>query len=189
MAASNYELTAAPVTLITHAGTQIANIQCAQCGGRETWRINGRRPPPEILPKHFQQKGWSTRKRPTCPACTIKNKEAQKMNAKVEPLVKAHTPAANSDAARKNKRLVIVALEDYFDEAAKRYRSGKSDEAVAEELSLAPAFVKMVREEFYGKLAEPEDIAQMRDELAKLMINVSNAQKRLADLTQRNGWV
>lgn len=94
----------------------------------------------------------------------------------------------DSDAARKNKRLVVLALEDYFDEATRRYRDQHSDQSVANELDLAPIFVAKVREEFYGKMAEPTEIESLRSDLAALMATARNIETRLADLSKRNGW-
>lgn len=98
------------------------------------------------------------------------------------------TNASSTDAAKKNKRTVIIALEDYFDEAARQYRNGQSDDKVAEELGLAPAFVAMVREEFFGKLAEPSEVQAMRSEVAALEKSVAGIKARLDTLVSRNGW-
>ena len=96
--------------------------------------------------------------------------------------------AADSDAARKNKRLVIVALEDYYDEAECRYRDGHTDAAVAKELDLAPGFVALVREEFYGKMAPPTEIDDLRQRLASVETLASELRKRLDALAAKNGW-
>lgn len=182
---ASYMRLSAPVEMLTCSGRLTARITCNGCGSHEEWSINGRAPPPEQLPAHFKKRGWQIRNRTTCPHCAIKSKEKPMSKpATVTPI----SVAANTDAAKKNKRTVIIALEDYFDENARQYRDGQSDDKVAGELGLAPAFVAMVREEFFGKLAEPSEVQAMRNEVAALEKSMAAVKARLETLVARNGW-
>lgn len=89
---------------------------------------------------------------------------------------------------KKNKRLVILALEDDFNEQEKAYRPGKSDKTVADELGVSPGFVCTVREEFYGKLAEPDEIGSLRADLAIVRKLADDIEGKLTGLCNRNGW-
>lgn len=109
------------------------------------------------------------------------------LKAPAKPAVSASASVAPEDAKR-NKRIVIVALEDYYDEAKRAYRDGRSDAALATELDLAPTFVASVREEFYGKMAEPDGVAALRAELANAVKSVEAINRKLDDLCARNGW-
>ena len=97
-------------------------------------------------------------------------------------------PAPSADAQKKNKRLVLLALEDCFDERVMRYRPGNDDASVAKELDLSPAFISSVREEFYGKLAEPEGISDLRMELEGLRAAVAAAERKFETLCRKHGW-
>lgn len=111
--------------------------------------------------------------------------------ATVTPL-KQEPKIIDADALKKNKRLVILALEDYFDDANKRYRDGKSDHGVAEELSLAPAFVSAVREEFFGKLSQPKEITEVQEMLHQLTVEfgarVNQLETTISTLSKKHGW-
>lgn len=175
---------AAPIEPTLTAGGVLARVVCVSCGTKGEWRITQRRPPPEILPKHFITQGWDLRRSPTCPECAKKRKSKMSSNAPTN----APSATANSDAARRNKRLVIVALEDYFDEAGRCYRGASSDKTVGDELGLAPAFVASVREEFFGKLAEPDDVTKLRNEVAAIAARTQAITEEISRLRQKNGW-
>lgn len=107
----------------------------------------------------------------------------------IVPMPKPEPVIANTDAAKKNKRLVVVALEDYYDESKNRYRDQFDDVSVAKELGLSPAFVASVREEFYGKMAEPDEVTALRGEVSKLMMAAQEINSKLDGMAKRNGWV
>lgn len=78
--------------------------------------------------------------------------------------VPVHAPA--SDAARKARRLVYMALEERYDDAAKRYRPGHSDATIAKELGVSVESVKATRESDFGPLGVPPELESMMGELA-----------------------
>lgn len=184
MAGASFVRDCEPITILSLRGTMKARAECAACGVHRDWEITTRAPP-ERVRKHYAGLGWGIGRRLTCPEC-MKKKEKPKMS--VVPIAKPEPVAANTDAAKKNKRLVIVALEDYFDESTKRYRDSHDDDTVAKELGLAPGFVAMVREEFYGKMAEPDEVTALRGEVSKMMAAAQALTTKLADMAKRNGW-
>lgn len=184
MASVSFMRDCEPISILSLRGNMKARAECAVCGVHHDWEV-ANRVPPERVRKHYSGLGWHIGRRLTCPDC-MKKKEKPKMS--VVPIAKPEPVAASTDAAKKNKRLVIVALEDYFDEATKRYRDSHDDDTVAKELGLAPGFVAMVREEFYGKMAEPDEVTALRGEVSKLMAAANAITTKLSDLAKRNGW-
>lgn len=159
-------------------------MTCHICGTTDHWTAAQLVGPQTAIPKVIHM-GWSVDRKLTCPACI----EAKR---KVVPM-KLVTPVAEAAPVdlgqmKKNKRLVIAALEDYFDEASRRYREGKSDKDISEELGLSEKFVSTVREEFFGSIAEPEDIATFRAQLDAAKQLVADLDRQLVGLCQRNGW-
>lgn len=114
------------------------------------------------------------------------------------------TAAQASEAARNAKRLAMIALEDLFVDG--RYKTGASDEKIAKDCGISTVKVAEIREEFFGPIKEPNEIASARAELATLENRiatferdaaktvdewrtlVSSHRQRLADLIKRNGW-
>lgn len=162
-----------PVLLEPVGGGMCASVICHQCGTSDEWRLS-RIPPPDILKKHFIIRGWQLRKKPVCPACQAQKKERPAMPA-VSP-----QPAA-SDAMKKARRLIYMALEDYYDEAARRYREGHSDESIAKETGASLAVVRSIREADFGPLGPPSEFAALQAEVESL-------RARLTEICTRNGW-
>lgn len=104
-----------------------------------------------------------------------------------------------SDAARKAHRLVMQCLEDYYDEQSKRYRPGRSDKGIAEETGASEASVKKTREEYFGPLGEPEELAELRSMMDKFQKDISGyvqlmndglgvIQRKMQRICEKNGW-
>jgi len=169
------------------------NLICAQCGAKSTI-TDSRRLPPEAVCSRFHRQGWVTGGRPMCPSCAsskrprlvidnLKFVEAEEMSAE-----KVIEDAATSEAAKKAKRLIYFALEDYYDDVAKRYKDGRSDKSVAAEIGVAEAFVKKIREEDFGPLSEPDEVAKLRADLSALSSEIGKLTTKLNDLCVKNGW-
>lgn len=164
-------------------------MTCHLCGTTDHWTAAQMVGPQTALPKVIQM-GWRADGKVTCPACIAAKRK--KPEGKVVPM-KLVTPVATAgevdlDQMKKHKRLVILALEDYFDEAARRYREGKTDKVIAEELDLSEAFVAKVREEFYGAIAEPEEIVWFRTQIATCLQACADLERQLEVMCKRNGW-
>ncbi len=187
MASVMYSAAAKPFEVISAPGSQIARAVCSQCGGHHEWRM-GTRMPPERIHRYFAEHGWINRRRLTCPDCAKpKPKEPKMTDTTTRPALSA-VPAPNPDVQKRHKRLVLLALEDCFDEKTMRYRPGHDDASVAKELDLAPAFVITVREEFFGKLAEPEGVAEMRAKIEGLTAQLNDVRKQFLTLCGKHGW-
>lgn len=70
-----------------------------------------------------------------------------------------------SEAAKKAKRLIYQCLEDYYDDKAKAYRPGYSDERVAKETGAAVGFVREIREADFGPLGCPPELQAVAAEI------------------------
>lgn len=188
MATVSFIRDCSPVEILDMRGNLKSRLQCSSCGAHEEWDV-ANRVPPERVRKYYLAKGWSLAGRPRCPACQSRKKEPKPMATVTNIEPKATAPiAANTDAARKNKRLVIVTLEDCYNETKRRYNDGHSDATVAKELDLVPGFVALVREEFYGKMAEPSEITELRAKLSELTTAAADLSAKLTSLCARNGW-
>lgn len=184
-------------------GRFVARLECASCGAVETITSTSLRDPRQIS-ADFRARGWESGKRPACPNCIKARRE--KITVKASPAtvtpIKASNEAPEGGNAKRNERLVIAALEDYFDEKAHTYRNGKSDKLIADELSLSVDFVVTVRETWFGKLGEPDEVSALRAELEKVRAAIETVQKtidlawesgdavssKLDALALRNGW-
>lgn len=93
-----------------------------------------------------------------------------------------------SDAAKKVKRMIYQALEDYFDDAKGCYRDDKSDATVAKELGTSEKFVKAIREADFGALKEPEELAELRAQISAAMSELGKMQTRIDQIARRGGW-
>jgi hypothetical protein len=162
---------------------------------------------PNGIAKMMLNQGWTVGSKPICPSCGRKEKKVTSpQNATTKPR-QSHgeavaTPKAEiaaSDAARKAHRMVMMALEDYYDEAAKTYRQCYNDKRIAEETGASEAHVRQTRESYFGPLGEPAEIQIIRDEIAALRTRLDEItlniaaeigalQSRLRNLSAANGW-
>ncbi len=128
--------------------------------------------------------------------------------AKVVPMATVEsqpvTPAATatmSDNAKRCHRLVMQALEDFYDEKQKCYRPGHSDTSIANEIGVSKASVIKTREEYSGPLVEkmpPEvgelirEIRVLKGELANFyedkMKAINSLDSRIVNLCRNKGW-
>lgn len=138
--------------------------------------------------RSLEKLGWSNVKgRLRCPACEAKRLEKTRaeagkvvaMQAKVET-----KPAAVREPSGPQKRLIILALEDAYDDAAKRYKGAATDATVAADLGggVMPGWVSAIREEMFGP-AGNEEIEAIKREIEDLMhstaARASELQKRI----------
>lgn len=104
-----------------------------------------------------------------------------------------------SDAAKRAKRMVYQALEDYYDDTKKAYRPGYSDESIAKETGAALDFVRRIREEDFGPLGVPPELQTLIDHAASLREEIGTAfasyqsrldsfNSRITTLCRAQGW-
>jgi len=181
------------------------------------WNPNG-------VAKKMLKDGWIMGNKLTCPGCTRissaksrgakalaesmtpqqrtdrARKAAQARWSKEEPEQVEATPMDEmTPAAKKAHRMVMMMLEEQYDETHKRYRSGWNDERIAKECGTSKASVAKTREEFFGPAGIPEEAAKLRDGIEHLRKEAAASHadfdKRLAALSSRfetammrNGW-
>ena len=212
----DYLAKAAPVEPLFHAGRMVARITCSQCGSKEEWAIAHSKPPPDILGKHFSNKGWYVRKRPLCPSCCVQSDPSADDRPKVEsdppatnlPLAaalrraltekKETTPMSNvaplkteqapTEAVKAARRKANEFLMFHFDVEKGRYEDGWSDERVAKDSGMPVAWVVKRREEEYGALKQPSEFAEIRAQAAALASEIGKLNARLEILRRENGW-
>lgn len=91
-----------------------------------------------------------------------------------------------SDAARAQRRLAFIAIEEVYDDVALRYRPGHSDASIAKAIGCAEGLVATVRAENYGPAAPPEppEVSRLRQDIAALAGSIKILEADVADLQQ-----
>lgn len=144
------------------------DIRCSGCNATDHWSF-GTVLAAETVVAKARRNGWETGKRPVCADCRSKAKERKDvgtMELKEAAAKGAAAAVAASDAAKRAKRMVFMALEDYYDDGKRAYKPGWSDERIAKELGLSEATVANIRDENYGPAGEPPEIEKLRAEFA-----------------------
>lgn len=163
------------------SGKFCLRANCAQCGGHQDWKSD-RLYEPSAAVKRAKSQGWRIAKRIVCPTCQT-HKEKPIMNASVTPLKSAQTPDV-----RQQRRDAHTMIELYYDLASSTYKDRYSDEKIAKETGLPKEWVAKRREDEFGPIKEPNDLAVIRQEVATAKGVWEQAVKKLDDLCVRNGW-
>lgn len=162
---------------------------CRKC--QSIWVFEfAQRVAPEEAAKKARRDGWTTGKKFVCPEC--QQKERMRMEPKP-------TVVEMSDAVRKAQREAMELIEADYDMVAKRYRGKTTDKIIADTCKLSEKRVAELREQFFGPLAEPSEIEDIRKEMAKVHADVEAAMRsfeasqkllssRLDSLIAANGW-
>lgn len=205
-----------------HGGRFVVSATCERCAIVSQWTTS-RAFDSDVVVAKARRAGWKTGKHVVCAECQ-KIRKGPKMTETPKPAAEAAPapkpdPAKSepSDAAKRARRLIYMALEDYYDDTAKRYRAGHSDASIAEEVGVAVSVVAAIRESDFGPLGVPEEIADLQraifqtqdfinDEVRKLLADMKAVEERLnramtdakerqeglasklEALRQRNGW-
>lgn len=181
--AKSYLSKAAPVEPTIQHGRVVARLTCSECGAKDEWTVASKMPPPEILTKHFSNKGWSVRKRPTCPNCNAPKEKPVMSN--VAPIKTEQAPTEAVKAARRKANEFLMF---HFDVENGRYEDGWSDERVAKDSGMPIAWVVKRRDEEYGPLKEPGEFAEIREQAKVLASEIGKLNARLAMIAKSNGW-
>lgn len=142
--------------------------------------------------KKLLAKGWSyVRRRLRCPTCT-KRRSIIAQQTKEDTMSKGMTmkdlsqladlagsaapPPSPSEAplpepTGKQTRLMMMALEEVYDDVNKRYRGDSTDKTLAEELGdgIRPGWVAKLREQFFGPAGGNEEMERLRADIAAWM--------------------
>jgi hypothetical protein len=171
---------------------------------------------PEGLRRKLETDGWTLARVRQCPACNAAKSQTKentpvaieqpKLAVVATPPATTAAPMSPTDAARAMRRAVLQWLDEAYDVARSAYRTGITDATIATETGAAPALVKQMREENYGPLLVPTEIAELVEELAAIRREASEArdgldvklsglngramaaEQKLARLAQKNGW-
>lgn len=179
--ADDYIRRASPASLSIHCGAIISRMACASCGANDEWRINGNKPPAEIIPRHFANKGWNLHRRPVCPSCQAKKKEKPIM---IKPKLES-VPTFDAKAARREAHDLIAMT---FNIPTGQYNDGYSDERIAKETGIGVDWVKQRREDEFGPLKEPDELTAMRKQLAEAAAKVESIKSQFDQLCAAKGW-
>lgn len=138
--------------------------------------------------RDLEKLGWSNVKgRMRCPQCEAKRIEKTRSEAGkvIDMQAKVETkPAAVREPSGPQKRLIILALEDAYDDGAKRFKGAATDASVAKSLGdgIMPGWVSAIREEMFGP-AGNEEIEAIKREIEDLVhstaARASELQKRI----------
>lgn len=154
MASGRFIRDCQPVELLTKGGVEFARALCSQCGAHTEWAFPTRMPP-EGIKRHFIQTGWLLRNRVTCPDCTTNKKEKKPMATPPQKNTEI-APSFDAKAARRDAHDLIAIS---FDIQSGQYRDDYSDDRIAKETGLSVEWVKQRREDEFGPLKEPCELA------------------------------
>lgn len=181
----------------TNAQRTFFRVECSKCGAEglvhKTAIKNTREGAEErIVASTLRREGWdigNNLRKPVCPECQAKEaarrtaakaglrliqSEMEEMKPDLKPVpdapVKAEPPPQPKPA---DNRRIMAALDDAYDEKAGGYSRGESDDKVANSLNVPVAWVREVREKFYG--------AAMPAEVAVLLPSVTQLENRITE--------
>lgn len=152
---------------------------------------------PDAIAKLMLHKGWTIGRNLTCPDHCRKSERPKKTGP--QPMEETKAKPAPSEAAKKAHRMLMMALEDYYDESTKQYRDGFSDARLAADCGCSEQHVRDTREQYFGPLTVPNDVAEfrsslnsLRNEASQMAASVNKSiqamEQRLDRLCKRNGW-
>ena len=154
-------------TTIKHPGSPNQpgyQIICSKCNkiGKVTANNHSGSMPPEALAAKFRNAGWIVGPYPgkdVCPECQEKAKKPKSAENNVvtmtPPTIVADAPRAMS---KDDGRVIFAKISDVYLDETKGYSAGWSDKRVAEDLGVPLAWVKSVREEWFGKEGSNEEL-------------------------------
>lgn len=211
-------------------GGLIVDLPCRHCGLIEKVFHSANRMPPEKISRVLKTRGWTIGNRANKHECPVHtsyhaNDQAKElpmpandappprtispMRAAPIPPPPVPAPAVPTHDARAARREAWEWLNEGFDPEAGRFKPGINDATIAKETGLSEEAIAAIRDENFGPLKEPEEIAELRKELGELeadmqkalgeMTEIANGvsrmgerimafNTRLSDLSRKNGW-
>lgn len=163
--------------------------------------------------KKLQPRGWSfVGRRLRCPVCTEARRKNKSTNqqTKEDTMSKGMTTKELSqlgaiagsavapspseaplpEPSAKQTRLIMMALEESYDDTNKRYRGDSTDKTLAEDLGdgIRPGWVARLRDQFFGPAGGNEEMERLRADIAAWMKAgndlAEQANRAKADLAQ-----
>lgn len=87
-----------------------------------------------------------------------------------------------NEPSRKQKREIMDLLEEVYDTENERYRSGDTDDSVADVLGVMPGWVTRLREEFFGPVGESQEMVDLSKELSAMRIDAAAMMERATEM-------
>lgn len=152
-------------------GTSVADVICDCCGHKEQHRCQYQGTFPNAKPNVGQvlrricPMGWQQVKNKLhCPSCAA---ERKKPKPKGKPMSPSTTPPKKPDG--KQKRLIIMMLEEAYDDAKQRYKDDHTDATIARDCGkgFMPGWVAEIREAMFGPEGN-EEVELIKKEIAAL---------------------
>jgi hypothetical protein len=157
-----------------------AKVICDDCGREEVFACDYDKsgsPNEAQARRKAQSLGWAYVKRKLrCLSCEAKRKTTEK-ESDVQISAKPREPDG------KQKRLIILALEDAYDDKARRYKGGETDKTIAEDLGggIMPGWVAVIRADMFGP-AGNEEVDRLHSEIEAFRAEVND---KLRDMENR----
>ncbi|MGS5046041.1 MULTISPECIES: hypothetical protein [unclassified Mameliella] len=168
-----------------------AEVVCDQCGTTETVVCDYAReaggswaPNMGQINKKITQNGWAIlKKKHSCPKCEKERKAVLVTETAVK--TKPQETQAAPEPTKAQKREIMLALEDYYDTETERYKSGNTDQVLADLCGVMPGFVAKIREEFFGPDGGNEDIEALTARIEDLRNDVDGLMSQARDMSER----
>ena len=162
-----------PVQGLFRDGRFVARASCASCGAHEEW-TSLKMPEPDVVKKKLEDRGWTLKRRPTCPSC-----QPQK-EVPVTASPTAVPAAAPSPDTRAALRLLGSVLDkEAYDHANSRYKPGFTDASLAKDTGLSEKVVSSERERLCGPAGEPEMVTTTRVMFVQMLGDLASMRSEL----------
>lgn len=181
-----YTAKVSPAGVLSDQGAMVAHVECAQCGAHDRWRMTSV-PEPAVIHRHFTRRGWQIKRKAICPQCKSKTKkEAKPMVSTAKPIPQPAQVPNPELRERRREAHDLIAMS--FNIGKGQYEEGYSDQRIAKETSMPEAWVRQRREEEFGPIKQPDEIAELRQQLASLTAMAADVSTRLDKIVAKNGW-
>jgi len=150
------------------AGRVVAVLTCSKCGmtGEVAFR---QLCDAGEMDRKFKQQGWGVD-----PARCPKHNRRERHTMTIKP-----SAAAIAGQARMTKLLM-----EHFDAAGGTYSDGWSDQRIADECKLSVELIRAVRDEAFGPLREPPEVARLRADIETLSQLVAEQERGMQAVRQ-----
>ena len=153
-----------PIQGLFRDGRFVGRATCASCGVHDEWTAL-KMPDPDVVKRKLEDRGWSLKRRPTCPSCQIQKETIVLTKATT---AKTAVAAPSTDTRAALRLLSRVLDEEAYDHSGQRYKAGFSDAGLAKDTGLSEKVVASERERLCGPAGEPEFFAAFRKQLSDM---------------------
>lgn len=169
------------IEIVNSPGAGRARVTCDTCGRSDTIPCASTGPRGDkaakadavkaAVARKLTARRWHVRgEKLLCPICAGKARveaDSRKRKEDAEMAEEKVADAAPVEMTGLQKRMIVHALEDAYDDGAKRYRGAETDKTMAEGLGsgVRAGWVAQVREEMFGPAGGNEEIEAIRAEI------------------------